>query len=204
MKGIMPDTEHEVHVHVEEGAVERVPIPVCPQDEAGWYSQGARQQLVLFNNGPMLGMWVTDQAGRSVARPRMDGDEITLEFRPWGGRSYYLNFILPAGEQQTEFDLKLSLLCYEKALTLGTGLTVPFNPDEVESLVELTLTAAAPTWTATPTATHRPWPTLTLTPTITPYVPVNCAQYKTKDSCEAEAACRWVLDFAGLGTCQNR
>jgi hypothetical protein len=210
------------------GAVERVPLPTCDPDRDGWFSQGARQRLVFGNpEGVRLGAWVTDETGRSVANPKMAGNEIVLEFRPWGGREYFLNFIQPA-EQTGGFNVELLLSCYVKDLPAGSIITpVPFNPDVVSTLVPLTLTAHVPTLTFTPTltltptltytptltltatptntSTPRPWPTWTntFTPTLEPPVTNDCGQYTTRDTCLANPACTWI-DFAAMSACVNK
>ena len=151
----------EVEIHLEPGAAERVPLPICAEDRDGWTSQDLRQQLALSNTNHALAAWVSDAAGRTVASPVFEDGLISLEFPPRPDRDYFLNFINLPGSQQTDFALKLSQLCGAKAY-ISTETPPPLGGGLAGTLISKPLVS---TLTATPTSTLIPSPTQTFSPT---------------------------------------
>lgn len=142
-------------------SVERLPIADCAPDQDGWYSQNFKGRVVLDVVKNMPRIWITDDTGLLVGKPKVQGGKMMLDYLPRGDRSYFINFYSQAsGQNEGRTDLNLIFEC---------GGDLPNMTDD--SVFDQTLInplTPTLTWTPTLTSTITATPTLTLTPTFTP------------------------------------
>jgi Zn-dependent metalloprotease len=82
---------HKVAPKGRAGDYLKLPLSPSARDGRTWFGQDERRTLTLEGLSPFVKVWVTDDTGRTVARPdSKTGDVRKLRFRPLAGRRYYL------------------------------------------------------------------------------------------------------------------
>ncbi|MFN2144746.1 MAG: thrombospondin type 3 repeat-containing protein [Anaerolineales bacterium] len=73
------------------GWLTRFPIPVCLAGCPDFFAPNYLVGILIGLSQP-VNMWVSDDTGRTITTPTKVGDgNLQLEFRPFGGREYFLN-----------------------------------------------------------------------------------------------------------------
>lgn len=87
----------------------RIPLPPCPPDPER-HSPEYRGVLDLIGLHPDIRAWVADDRGQAVSSKKVEPGAWELQFRPQGGRSYYLTLADFREEGQVN-TFELSMLC---------------------------------------------------------------------------------------------
>ena len=88
-----------------------VPIDVCPDDCPEWFTQDDAIEIALVRIDGTVGVWLTDETGRIVARTHMDtAIDRVLRFAPEGGHSYFLHLGLSPDFTASSFQLAVSAM----------------------------------------------------------------------------------------------
>ncbi|KAF0106540.1 MAG: Microbial metalloproteinase [Chloroflexi bacterium] len=136
------------------GQLRTLPIPLCLAGKCpDWFPPDHLVSIVLTCPAPDVGIWITDDTGKSADRSPYMGDLRVLRFYPAGGRSYFLNFAFgqdfPEGGQVSCSASMSSGPADEQPNPTPDGPTsTPLSPP---SLQDESGIVATPTYTPTPT-----------------------------------------------------
>jgi hypothetical protein len=139
--------DHTLDAEIVPGELFSLPLPPCPPDQAGWYSETARAVLSLGSLESSTSSWISSNLQAYASWPQQASD-LNHSYHPAAGETYSLNLLTPPGLAISEQTFTVSIDCGQ--------------------LSDAPIPTKTPEMTPTPTQTLTPTPTLTPTVTLTP------------------------------------